>query len=238
MGTADLAQFGAGVEPLLLACKAASPNYRGIRCTASYDSHVAENFAPKPGLYMQPKFREGFALLEKHGLVFDAWLFSSQLPDLYDLAKSFPNTTIVIDHIATPVAILGNTVRAPGYTGKQGEISAKWQADMARIALECSNVNVKVGGSAIPLLGHGFDLRDKPPTSEEVARVFKSTYLWTIETFGPGRCMFESNFPVDKVSMSYTVLWNAYKRLTKEAGLSSSDRALLFCGTAKRVYRL
>ena len=93
-------------------------------------------------------------------------------------------------------------------------------------------------GSGIPQLGAGFDKRDAPPGSEEVATVLKSIYLWTIETFGPARCMLEGNFPADKVSMSYTVLWNALKRMTKDAGFSESDRALLFSGTARRVYRL
>merc|ERR1719296_115391 len=125
---------------------------------------------------------------------------------------------------------------APAFAGKQGDILAQWKADMSRIASECPNVNVKVGGCGLAHLGHGFHKQDKPPSSEEVARMFQETYLWTIETFGPGRCMLESNFPVDKVCMSYTVLWNAYKRMT--SGMSASDRALLFSGTAKRVYRL
>ena len=142
----------------------------------------------------------------------------------------------MLNHIGTPVAALGNVTIAPGYDGKQAEVLAAWKESMALIANECPNVYVKVGGSGIPPLGHGFESRDKPPSSAEVAALFKETYLWTIETFGASRCMFESNFPVDKVAMSYTVLWNALKRITKDAGLSESDRALLFSGTAKRVY--
>ena len=225
ISSADLTTFGAEVEPLLLACKAASPNYRGIRCTAAYDPNLSDNFARGPGMYLEPKFREGFALLEKHGLVFDAWLFSCQLPDLLDLAKAFPRTTIVLNHNGSPVAGLGDDAGPEAYKGKQEDLLAKWKADMSRIAEECPNVYVKVGGNGLPQLGHGFDKRAKPPTSEEVAEAFKETYLWTIQTFGAARCMFEGNFPVDKVSMSYTVLWNAYKRMTKEAGLSEADRA-------------
>ena len=62
--------------------------------------------------------------------------------------------------------------------------------------------------------------------------------MWVVKTFGANRCMFESNFPVDKVSMSYCVLWNAFKIMTKNAGLSDEERAALFSGTAKKVYRI
>jgi len=239
IGSADLAKYGKELEPLFVACKAASPNYRGIRCNAAHDPLTPKcNFHSTPGMLMEPTFREGFALLHKHGLVFDAWLFFSQLADLHDLATAFPDTTIVLNHIGTPLASLGNLAGAPEYDGKQAEILTRWKEGMTKIAKECPNVVVKVGGCALPQLGHGFDTREKPPTSEEVAACFKDAYLWTIETFGAARCMFESNFPVDKVSMSYTVLWNAFKRITTDAGLSESDRALLFSGTARRVYKL
>ena len=239
IGAADLAKYGAEVEPLLIACKAASPNFRGIRCNAAHDPLAPKaSFHPTPGMYREPKFREGFALLAKHGLVFDAWLFASQLNDLQELAKEFPDTTIVLNHIGTPVAALGNVPGAPDHDGKQESILGTWKEGLLPIAKECPNVTIKVGGWAIPQLGHGLQDQEKPPSSEEVATLFKDHFLWTIETFGAARCMFEGNFPVDKVSMSYTVLWNAYKRLTKEAGLSECDRALLFSGTAKRIYRL
>ncbi len=238
VGAADLAGLGAAVEPLLLACKAASPNYRGVRCTAAHDPNIAANFA-KPGMYAEPRFREGFALLGKHGLLFDAWVFACQLGEVRELAAAFPETTIVLNHAGTPVGALGDAGAAPAaYAGKQADVVAAWKRDMARLAAECPNVVVKVGGAALPALGHGFEARDAPPGSEEVARVFGEIYLFTIETFGPARCMLEGNFPVDKVAMSYTVLWNALKRITKDAGFSDEDRALLFSGTAKRVYRL
>ena len=115
---------------------------------------------------------------------------------------------------------------------------AQWKADMTRIALECPNVSVKVGGWGIPQLGHGLDQRKAPADSPEVAALFSEPYLWVVRTFGADRCMFEGNFPVDKVSMSYTVVWNAFKRMTVEAGVANADRALLFGGTARRVYRL
>ncbi len=239
VGGADLAKYGVELEPLLVACKAASPNYRGIRCSASHDPKTPKaNFHPTPGMYAEPKFREGFALLGKHGLVFDAWVYSSQLADVHDLAQAFPETSIVLNHAGTPVAGLGHLENATEYDGKQAEILEGWKEAMKRIADECPNVVVKVGGWAIPQMGHGLTERAAPVGSDGVVALFKEAYLWTIATFGAARCMFEGNFPVDKCSMSYTVLWNAYKKMTAEAGLSEADRALLFGGTAKRVYNI
>jgi L-fuconolactonase len=237
VGTADLAKYGAGAAPLLEACKAQCPNFRGVRCTAAYDERLGKpQFLDRPGLYKEATFREGFALLEAHGLSFDAWCFSAQLGDVLDLALAFPGTTIVLNHCGTPVGGLGPHSGVAEYEGKEEEIMAEWRANMARIAAECPNVCVKVGAGGFPHVGAGFNKREKAPTSEEVAETFKSVYLYVIETFGCDRCMFEGNFPVDKVSMSYTVLWNAFKRIT--ADFPTEDRAKLFSGTAKRVYRL
>ncbi|CAK0796460.1 unnamed protein product [Prorocentrum cordatum] len=238
VGTADLLKHGVGVEPLLAACKSTCSNYRGIRVSGHFDGKVTDGFrVGEPGIYGQPKFREGFALLEKFDLVFDAFVFASQLQELHALATAFPGITIVMDHMGAPPAALGNYEKATGYNDKQEDILAQWKRDMTRIAKECPNVNVKVGGF-IPQLGHGFDGRAKPPSSEEVAAVIGDMCLCTIRAFGCGRCMLESNFPVDKCGVSYTVLWNAFKRITKVAGFSDDERKLLFSGTAKRVYRL
>jgi len=237
IGFADLAAHGAEVEPLLMACKQASPNYRGIKITCSHDEKTDFKFYPRPHMYSQPKFREGFVLLEKHGLLFEAWLFSSQLPDLLDLAKAFPNTTIVLLHAGTPIAALGDVAGAPAYDGKQHLVVAEWQENMRAIAEQCPNVVVKIGGMGLPFLGTDYSQRKEgPPSSAEVAASFRDMYLWTVETFGAQRCMLWSNFPVDKISMSYTVYMNALKQITSE--LPERDRALLFSGTAKRVYRL
>ena len=238
VGSADLLKYGSEIEPLLIACKNASPNYRGIRCTASHDATYKSNFHPSPGMYSDQKFRQGFALLEKHDLLFDAWLFSSQLPDVHDLALTFPGVTIILNHMGTPLACYGSIDGYDSTTLTNEEIVTQWKENLTKIATECPNVYVKVGGFGVPYMGHGFQSRDKPPSSEEVASLFKDMYLWTIQTFGAKRCMFESNFPADKVSMSYTVLWNAYKRMTKDAGLSDEDRACLFSETAKKVYRI
>eukprot|EP00930_Biecheleria_cincta_P043337 TRINITY_DN29776_c0_g1_i1.p1 TRINITY_DN29776_c0_g1~~TRINITY_DN29776_c0_g1_i1.p1 ORF type:complete len:380 (+),score=73.03 TRINITY_DN29776_c0_g1_i1:60-1142(+) len=196
IGSADLAKFGAEVEPLFVACKAIA-NYRGIRVPGQYDPNTDFGVG-KAGLYGEAKFREGFALLEKHGLTFDAFVYSPQLPDIVDLAKAFPNITIILNHVGGPLAGLGNYAGAKTLDGKQEKILTKWKEDMTKLAKECPNVNVKLGGLGMPHFGGGWDLKDKPPTSEEVAKVIKEYILFTIEAFGASRCMFESNFPVDK----------------------------------------
>lgn len=236
VGTADLAKHGAAVEPALLAMKAQCPNFRGIRCSATHDSKMVNNNYASPGLYKKASFREGFALLQKHGLSFDAWMYSSQLSELRDLARAFPKTTIVLDHCGTPACGLGNVAGAVEYDGKQRQILDGWRGQMTMIAEECPNVFVKLGGGVIPQVGAGFESRDVPPDSKELAETLRDMYMWTIATFGADRCMFESNFPVDKVAVSYGVLWNAYKLMTKD--LPAHEREMLFSGTAKKVYRI
>ena len=95
---------------------------------------------------------------------------------------------------------------------------------------------VKLGGLGMPRCGFGLHERPDPPTSEELAVTISPYIHWCIEQFGVERCMFESNFPVDKVSFSYGVMWNAFKRLTK--AFSAGERAALFHDNAVRVYRL
>ncbi len=145
VGSADLHKYGSKIEPLLIACKNICPNYRGIRCSAAHDPKMTKNnICPTTGLYMDPTFRQGFALLQKYDLLFDAFVFASQLDDVYDLAKSFPRTTIVLNHMGSPVAALGDIDYAPSYKGKQLEIIADWKEAMAKIANDCPNVVVKV----------------------------------------------------------------------------------------------
>ncbi|MCH8870811.1 MAG: amidohydrolase family protein, partial [Chloroflexi bacterium] len=180
------------------------------------------------GLLSDAKFREGFAQLQPRGLSYDAWLFHPQILELNGLAKAFPDTPIILDHIGGPLGI------GP-YAGKRDEIFPMWQADMATLA-ENPNVVVKVGGCGMVTYGFDWHKQERPPTSQQLAERTAPYYMWCIEKFGPDRCMFESNFPVDKASYSYNVMWNAFKRMSKD--FSTSERASLFHDTAARVYRL
>ena len=231
VGYADLS-LGDAVEPVLEAHLAASSNrFRGIRHAAGWhesDDIRSSHTDPPRGLLLDDTFRRGFAKLERYGLTFDAWLYHPQLPELASLARAFPNTQIVLDHLGGPLGI------GP-YEGKQGEVFKDWRPLLADVAA-CDNVVLKLGGIQMPINGFGFHKAPRPPTSEELAETTAPWYQHGLELFGPERCMFESNFPVDKASCSYTVLWNAFKRMT--ADLSAGERAALFRDTARRVYRL
>jgi predicted TIM-barrel fold metal-dependent hydrolase len=228
VGYADLAT-GSRVKAVLEAEIAAAPErFRGIRCTGAWDPdpHIAR--APAPGLYLDATFREGFAALDALDLVFDLTCRYHQIPECTDLARAFPDTTIVLNHI-------GGITGTGAYAGRREEIFAAWRASMADLA-ECPNVTVKLGGLAMDYTGFGWHERATPPTSQEMCDATRRYYETAIEQFGPGRCMFESNFPVDKISCSYNVLWNSFKRITEN--WSAGEKAALYHDTAARVYRL
>lgn len=229
VGFADLT-LGDAVVPVLEAHLVAGSNrFRGIRHISAWDESTDVGSAANiPHLLADAKFREGFACLQKYGLSFDAWLYHPQLMELVDLARAFPDTTIILDHIGGPLGI------GP-YTGKREEVFQEWRGRIATLAT-CPNVVVKLGGLGMPLSGFGWHERATPPSSAELAEAMAPYYLWCVEQFGVDRCMFESNFPVDKRYSSYTVLWNAFKRIAQD--FSPQDKATLFHDTATRVYRL
>ena len=205
--------------------------FRGIRQAASWDAspEVANHRTePGPGLYLDPGFRAGFAHLAPRGLSYEGWCYHPQIPELADLARAFPDTTIILDHFGGPIGI------GP-YGGRADEVFAAWRAAILELA-QCPNVVAKLGGLAMEVNGHGWRKRERPPTSSELMEATRPYYEETIGRFGPARCMFESNFPVDKVSAGYDVVWNSFKRLV--AGASADEKAALFHDTAARVYRI
>jgi L-fuconolactonase len=231
VGTADL-QLGDGAAAVLDAhLVAGGGRFRGIRLGATWDaSDEVPNHRTNPpeGLLLRPDFRAGFAHLAPRQLTFEAWCYHHQIPEVTDLARAFPDTTIILDHFGGPIGI------GP-YAGKSDEVYAQWRRHLAELAT-CHNVVAKLGGINMEVNGFGWHTQPRPPTSQELVDATRRYYEYTIEKFGAERCMFESNFPVDKASCSYTVLWNAFKRLT--AGYSADEKAKLFHNTAARVYRL
>ena len=216
---------------MLDAHMAASSRFRGIRHAAGWDaSDEVRNSHTNPPehLYLDASFREGFAELGKRDLSFDAWLYHTQIDELTDLARAFPETTIIFDHFGGPLGI------GP-YTGKQEEIYPGWQQSITELA-GCPNVFPKLGGLVMPLNGFGFHKNDKPATSDEIVAATGHYYRHTIDCFGAERCMFESNFPVDKQSCSYQVLWNAFKKMVADA--SEDEKRALFHDSAHKAYRL
>jgi L-fuconolactonase len=231
VGYADL-NLGAAVRPVLEAqIKAGGGRFKGVRyITAWHDNPEARGSAaePIPGILLQKKFREGFACLAPLGLTFDAWMYHTQLAELVDLARAFPQTTIVLNHV-------GGAIGIGPFENKRQEVLAEWRASMKALAA-CSNVAVKVGGMGMRLFGFKVQDAAEPPTGQQLADLWRPYVETSIEAFGANRCMFESNFPVDKGSCGYASLWNAFKILSK--GATRADRAALFSGTAARVYRL
>ena len=227
IGTADLR--GAHAKEVLNAHCAASKLFRGIRQIAAWDACPDLFSMPDctdPYLYRDPAFRRGFKLLSDMGLVFDAYHYHTQAPLLVELAKAFPSTKIVLDHLGTPLGV------GP-YAGQTASIYKQWVADMAELA-KCPNVYMKLGGLAMPWTGFIYANQKLPPTSDQFVADQGRHYHDAIRLFGPERCMFESNFPVDKCGVSYTVLWNAFKKIA--ATYSEAEKDAMFYSTAALVY--
>ncbi len=231
VGHADL-RLGDGVAKVLEAhITAGDGRFRGIRHSVARDDSDAFPKArtnPIKGQMLDPTWRAGFARLAPLNLTFEAWLYHTQLPELADLARAYPQTTIILNHVGGPLGI------GP-YKDKKAETFAQWKAGIIEVA-KSQNVVVKLGGLGMPIGMFDFYMREKPPSSEELATAYKPYIETCIAAFGTDRGMFESNFPPDGASSSYPILWNALKRLA--AGYSPSEKAALFSGNAKRVYRL
>ena len=232
IGHADLT-LGARVRDVLEAEIAiGGGRFHGIRYGVAWDGHPAVGkFASRivpPRLALDKTFREGFAQLAPLGLSFESWQYHPQLSDAIDLARAFPDTTIILNHV-------GGVLGVGPYSGNRKEILASWQKDIKEFA-KCPNVNVKLGGIGMTSFGFEYHERDVPPSSEDLAQGWRQYVEPCIEAFGVNRCMFESNFPPDKQSGGYTELWNAFKRIT--SGASAAEKTALYSGTAARVYRM
>ena len=231
IGHANL-NLGATVEPALEALQAASPGrFRGIRHSVTWDPHPeVDNTAAHnmEGQLASDNFRAGAQALSRMGLSLEGWLYFPQLPELADFAKAMPDLTIILNHI-------GGLLRVGPYGGREEEVMGIWKSGIAAVAA-CPNVVVKLGGIGMPRTGFDWHTRNRPIGSEELAEAMAPLMNYCIEQFGPSRCMFESNFPVDKVSYSHHILYNAFKRLS--AGYSATERADMFHDTAARAYRI
>jgi len=224
--------LGDAVVPVLEAhVRAGGGRFRGIRNSASWEADK-EVLGPlnrvEAGLYREAKFREGFRHLAKMDLSFDAWLLEPQLPDVIELARAFPDTTIILDHVGTPLG-------RGSYTGRLEERFPVWRDNIRELA-KSPNVVVKLGGLAMAFCNFPSFLAEPRASSTQLAEEWRPYIETCIEAFGAGRCMFESNFPVDMGSCDYATLWNAFKVLAK--GASAAEKTALFSGTASKVYRL
>lgn len=231
VGFADL-MLGERVAPVIEAhLAAAGGRFRGVRHSVSRDPNFPDGIVLRPapaGMLADGRYRAGLATAASYGLSYDAMLYHRQLPELTDAARALPELAIVLDHF-------GCVIGVGPYRGHERETLATWRDDLAQLAA-CPNVSVKLGELGMIICGPSWHERPTPPTSAELADAWRPQVETCIELFGAERCMFESNFPVDKGMFSYPVLWNAFKRLA--AGASADEKEALFQNTATQFYRL
>jgi predicted TIM-barrel fold metal-dependent hydrolase len=231
VGGADLT-LGAELDAVLESMSQVSGGrLRGIRNPLAWHSSAdvsSSPVTPPRDLMANAGFRQGVKTLARYGLSLDAWVYHTQLAELYELASAAPDVTVVIDHFGGPLGV------GP-HANSREQVAAEWRRGLARLA-SLPNTRMKLGGAGLTVFGFDFATRDLPPSSEELAAAWRPYFDICIELFGVNRCMFESNFPVDKGMFSYGVLWNAFKRLAHS--LSSDEKAALFSGTAAATYRL
>jgi L-fuconolactonase len=231
VGFADL-RLGDAVNKVLDAHEeAGAGRFRGIRFMTPWDPDPALCIAPvRPGprALQDPQIQKGAAAVGSRGLTIDCWLYSHQLEDVVAIARALPDQIFVLDHLGTPVV-------TGGYAKAAAEVHTLWRGQLARVAA-CPNVRLKIGGLNMHTMGAPWVEGDRPVRSSEVARYWGDAVRFAIDVFGPRRCMFESNFPVDQVNIDYVTLWNAFKLIS--ADYSPSERAALLHDTAARTYNV
>lgn len=233
VGYADLRRHETIDATLRAHIDAGGRRFRGIRQPAPWAAGKLAKSLPfvlPHQLLRDPDFRKGFAHLAPLGLSFDAWLFHPQLDDVVDLARAFPDTSIIVNHLGGRIVVGPHALRIDA-------VNREWRDLLTQLAA-CPNVSMKLGGQGMLYGGTAFHLKDRPPSSEELAPFWQPLFEAAIDLFGTDRCMFESNFPQDKQSCSYHVLWNAFKRIAASAGYSDDEKAALFRLNAERIYRL
>jgi predicted TIM-barrel fold metal-dependent hydrolase len=203
---------------------------RGVRHHATRDDGVVGQFIHSAPRYLlaDPTFRHGLACPARFDLAFDVVVFHTQLDEVADLLDACPRNRFVLNHVGLPIGV-------GEYETHRAAVFAEWRLKMHALA-QRPNLDVKIGGMGMPIFGFGFENARRPARSDELARAWQPTIDVCVQAFGPQRCMFESNFPMDKQACGYAALWNAFKLCTR--GMSTDERAALFYRTACRTYRL
>jgi predicted TIM-barrel fold metal-dependent hydrolase len=231
VGMVDLTA-GARARSILEAhMRIAGPRFKGVRQITAFDEEEAIHDKRRglaAGIMADASFRAGIRCLGSLGLSFDAYVFHTQLRELANLARSEPGTVIVLSHVGTPLGI-------GRFSGRRDEVVDEWRAGILELAA-CPNVYVKLGGLGMATAGFTFHEQDRPPDSDALAAAWTPYIRYCIDAFGPKRAMFESNFPVDKGSCGYTILWNAFKKIARS--YSREEQLGLFAQSAASVYRL
>ena len=229
VANADPSQGDELDEALDAHAMAANGRLRGIRRGAKWDADSAVRGAVgahRAGLYLEPAFQRGVRRIGARGLLFETSVFHPQIPDVTHLARAAPEASIVLIHSGSPVG-------HGSYAGRGDEVHADWLRSMAELAT-CPNVTVKLGGMLMSLANFDFGTAPRPPTSDELAQLWRPYTEPLLELFGAGRCMVASNFPVEKAGFGYGTVWNMFKHIT--SGCSEDDKHAIFGGTARRIY--
>jgi predicted TIM-barrel fold metal-dependent hydrolase len=228
---ADLTLGRSVAEVLQAHIVAAHGRLRGIRHASARSDELEVSRGrtePPADLYRHPEFQAGARVLAELGLTFDAWQYHYQLDTVGALARAVPDLVIVVDHLGGPLGV-------GRFDGRDHEVRQHLRDELEGLA-ELANVYLKLGGVGMIRFGSRWQLRPQPPASDDVVAVWSDLVRWAIDTFGPGRCMFESNYPVDGETVGYGVLWNAFKKMASP--YNPTEKADLFAATARRVYRL
>lgn len=229
VGSANL-DVGEAIVPILEAQIEASPTrFCGVRDSLMSDPSLERAHIRMPmDASRQPEFRKAFAHLQPLGLSFDACILHTQVDQLVELARAFPETTIICNHVATPLGV-------GRFEGKRAEVFAEWKKGMIELG-KCENIIMKLGGLGFRWVNLDLSGAKLPPNSERLAQAFEPYINHAIDAFSPERCMFESNFPVDGETFGYGTMWNAFKRVVQ--AFSHEEQLAMFYGTAKRAYKL
>lgn len=228
VGHADLTLGEAVGDVLAAEEEAGRGRFRGIRQSTAWDAGNFGNNADRSGILAEDGFRAGLRTLAERGHAFDSMIYHTQIPELTEAARAVPEATIVANHLCVPIA-------GGPYRGRADEVRAFWRQHLPGLAA-CPNVVLKIGALIRPLSGERWDKREVKASSEEIAAAWGDEIRFAVDTFGPSRCLFESNFPVDKACFGYVEVWNAFKRLS--TGYSADEKRDLFHDTAARAYRL
>jgi len=213
----------------------ASPLFKGVRDSLAIhpNKHVMD-FNETGPMLKSDDFKKGYARLGERGLTFDAYLFAHQLKDFIQLVSEVPQTKVVLDHVGTPVGLGGEYVGEGKTMAERQRIQKQWYEDLARLA-EVPHVKLKLSGLLMTICGFQFEKKDRPATLNEVLDAIAPHIEYALKTFGVDRCMFASNFPMDKVSTTYETLYDAYFKIVENYALKDqqklfSDNAIAFYG--------
>jgi len=234
VGSAELDRPDLG--KLLQAHEGASTRFRGIRDKlACHPDRRVMDYARSPTLMRDGAWRAGYLMLGERGLSFDAWMYYHQLPDFIDLVRAIPETPVVLCHLGTPIGLAGDYGGLGNTAAERDEIAGQWKDSLSRLA-EVPHLRFKISGLLMPIVGFGAEQQPTTMSKDEFVDRVGPFVTWALDTFGIQRCMFGSNFPIDKVSISYQTLVAALDELL--ANRTEEEKQLFFNGVARDFYRI